>query len=261
MRKFLPLFFYCLISSGDAKLFAQAKSFVSPKKTAKPAAPKPVVKSKPANKISGIVKPTKFTTVNNSIKIPAKTEPSVRVKTKITEKKIVIKSKPAKLPEGVNKNEYATVVLSVRETAMIDEINILRRDPKAYIPFVESYLKLHRSNNEMQTAGKELIRQLKDLSALPALTLNPVMYSAAKQFGLSLKEADEIEHSELPYFENLSLGHANVRDAIMDLLVDDDIADRGHRRNLLNGTISKIAVYEVPGALQGYHHCFIQVFK
>ena len=81
----------------------------------------------------------------------------------------------------------------------------------------------------MQAAGKELIRKLKEIPALRELTLNPVMYSAAKQFGLSLKEADEIEHSELPYFENLSLGHPDVRDAILDLLVDDDIADRGHR--------------------------------
>lgn len=250
MKKRLLLIFCCIIFSGHAALLAQTK----------PIAHKPAVKTaaaKPLQKTTVAVKPTP----KPGIKIPAKTSPSVRVKTKITPRKIVIKEKPAKLPTGVNKNENADVAPSARESEMISEINTLRRDPKAYIPFVDTYMKRHGKNKEVQEAGKELIKELGAMQPLPELTLNPVMYSAARQFGLSLKEQDEIDHSDLPYYENLSLGHPDIRDAILDLLVDDGFPDRGHRRNLLNQTISKIAVYEVPGEVQGYRNCYVQVFK
>ncbi len=248
MRKRLSIIFCCLIFCGHATLFAQTKPIIH-KATGKPTS------AKPLQKTTAAVKP------KPGINIPAKTSPSVRVKSKITPKKIVIKEKPAKLPAGMNKNENAEVAPSARESEMISEINTLRRDPKAYIPFVETYIKLHGKNKEVQKAGKELIKELGAMRPLSELTLNPVMYSAARQFGLSLKEQDEIDHSDLPYYENLSLGHPDIRDAILDLLVDDDFPDRGHRQNLLNQTISKIAVYEVPGEVQGYRNCYVQVFK
>jgi len=246
MKKHLFIIFYCLILSSA--LFAQTKPASAAKK---PMPAKPVQKPKAA------VKPKP----KPEIKISAKTSPSVRVKTKITPKKTVIKVKQAPLPAGVNKNENAEVAPSARESEMISEINRLRRDPKTYIPFVERYMKLHSANKDMQVAGKELVTELKTMQPLTELTLNPVMYSAAKQFGLSLKEQDEIDHSDLPYYENLSFGHPDIRDAIVDMLIDDDIPDRGHRRNLLNAGISKVAVYEVPGQVQGYTNCYVQEFK
>jgi len=235
--------------------FAQTKHSPAAKQTVKPVVKTPVQK-KPViakSKSAGSVKP--FT------KIPAKTVPSVRVKTKFTSKKIVIKEKPAKLPAGVNTNENAPVVLSARETEMIREINLLRKNPVAYIPFVEKYMKLNAGNKDIQSAGRELVGELKSMSALPELTPNPVMYSATRQFAQELKKDDEISHSDLPYFENLTFGHIDIREAIIDMLIDDDEPDRGHRRNLLNSSISKVAVYEIPGELQGYKYCFVQEFK
>lgn len=250
MKKPLTIVLYFIFFSTTSPLFAQIKTPAA--KTARKALPaRPVQKTKPVVK----------TKPRPGINIPAKTSPTVTVKTKITAKKTVIKEKLAKLPPGVNKNENANVQPAARELEMIAEINNLRRDPKAYIPFVEKFIRENVKNKEIPVAGKELIKQLKSMQALPELTLNPVMYSAARQFGLSLKDQDEIDHSDLPYYENLSLGHPNIRDAIIDLLVDDGFPDRGHRSNLLNPTISKIAVYEVPGDVQGYSNCYIQVFK
>ena len=249
MKKRFSLIFCSIMLFGQTTLFAQTKPIS--KQASKQITSKPLQKTKPA--VKPILKP--------GIKIPAKTSPSVRIKTKITPRKTVVKEKPAKLPVGVNKNENAEIAPSAREVEMIREINILRRDPKGYIPFVETYMKQNSNKKDVQTGGRELIKQLKELQPLPALTLNPVMYSAARQFGLSLKEQDDIDHSDLPYFENLSLGHPDIREAIVDMLIDDGIPDRGHRTNLLNPTISKIAVYEVPGKVQGYINCYVQEFK
>ncbi len=252
MKKLLLLFFISVLS-GHPVLHAQ---------TTHPTTKKPVKHSivKPVQKRAVPVKP-KTTKPAGNLKIPAKTKPSVIIKTKITSKKTVIKEKPAKLPEGVNRNENATVVPTSKEIEMINEVNLLRKDPKAYIPFIENYMKLNARNKDIQSAGRELIIELKSMGALSQLTLNPVMYSATKQFGDNLKKEDDIDHSDLPYFENLTFGHEDIREAIIDMLIDDDDPDRGHRRNLLNKTISKIAVYEIPGDLQGYQHCFIQEFK
>lgn len=50
------------------------------------------------------------------------------------------------------------------------------------------------------------------------------------------------EHSSLPYSENLSPGYRDIRKAIVDLLIDDGIPDRGHRKNLLSEKIKQVAV-------------------
>jgi uncharacterized protein YkwD len=87
------------------------------------------------------------------------------------------------------------------------------------------------------------------------------MYNDAKQYGLLMAKKNIFEHSSLPYFENLSLGYKDIRDAIVDLLIDDGIPDRGHRKNLLSEKIKQVTVFELPGKVRDIAYCYVQEFK
>jgi Uncharacterized protein with SCP/PR1 domains len=99
------------------------------------------------------------------------------------------------------------------------------------------------------------------MQPLTPLSVNPTMYNDARQYGLLMAKRNVFEHSSLPYAENLSLGYRDIRDAIVDLLIDDGIPDRGHRKNLLSEKIKQVAVYELPGKVQDIAYCYVQEFK
>ena len=69
------------------------------------------------------------------------------------------------------------------------------------------------------------------------------------------------EHSELPYNENLSFGIEDIREVIIDLLIDEGIPGHGHRKNILMKDISMVAVHELPGSVEDYRYCYIQEFR
>lgn len=151
--------------------------------------------------------------------------------------------------------------LSARELEMISEINVLRADPKGYAIFIRKYLESNNADKNQRMAAQELFAELKKLKPLPPLTLDLFMYKDVRQFGVNMVKNNIFEHSDLHYAENLSLGFKNIREAICDLLIDDDIDDRGHRKNLLNENNKYVAVYECPGKVQDIEYCYIQVFK
>lgn len=219
--------------------------------------------------------PVKKPVVTNKPKTPVKTNSAV-TKPKVAVKKPVTVAKKTTTPvkpvnktavtttvpnKPVNNVEITNVTLTSREQQMIDEINYLRTNPARYCIYVEEYLQKHEADDEAKSAAKELVGILKKLKPLNPLTVNPVMYKDAKQYGLLMAKKNVFEHSTLPYAENLSLGHKNIRDAIVDLLIDDGIPNRGHRNNLLNENIRHVAVYELPGKIQDIRYCYIQQFK
>lgn len=165
------------------------------------------------------------------------------------------------LNNPVNNSEISNVTLTSREQEMINEINHLRLNPAKYCTYVEGYLQKHDADEEVRMAARELVAILKNMKPLHPLTVNPVMYNDAKQHGLLMAKKNIFEHSSLPYFENLSLGHRDIRDAIVDLLIDDGIPNRGHRKNLLSEKIKHVAVYELPGKVQDIAYCYVQEFK
>ena len=199
----------------------------------KPAVKKPAVKSKPKTVSKPPIKKDKNTVVN-----------------KILPSKTIIQ--PVKVP---------VVTLTSRELEMINEINILRTDPLKYYSYTEIYLQTKNISKEEKEAVKEVQVILKKMKPLNALTVNMAMYNDAKQFGFTLIKADELMHSSLPYSENLSLGHKEIKDAILDLLIDHGIPDRGHRKNLLNPNFKQLAVVELPGKIDDIPYCYIQEFK
>ncbi len=244
MKKYL--LFILILFGIKQELFSQVKK-TPVKKTAVPAKPKttaitksPVTKTSPAAKKPAVVnkKPVAIT--------------------KPTDKKpisIVLPNKP------VNNSEITVVALTSREQEMVNEINTVRSNPARYCAYVDEYLQKYQSDDAARAAAKELVGILKKMKPLPPLTVNTTMYKDAKLYGISMAKRNVFEHSSLPYYENLSLGYKSVRDAVVDLLIDDGIPDRGHRNNLLNEKIRDVAVYEVEGKVQNIGYCYVQVFK
>lgn len=46
--------------------------------------------------------------------------------------------------------------------------------------------------------------------------------------------------------ENLSFGQQTGEDVIMQLFIDDGVADRGHRENLMNDQFRVVGIYSGP---------------
>ena len=65
----------------------------------------------------------------------------------------------------------------------------------------------------------------------------------------------------MPYAENLSFGIQEIRKALINLLIDEEVEARGHRKNILRKNINLVAVYEIPGTVENFDFCFIQEFK
>jgi uncharacterized protein YkwD len=240
--KILPgfLLFFFLCASASAQ---QGKKTITTRK-ATAAKKKPVMRKTIAAKKDSTIN------ISNGVeKMPA------------TINKPAAKTRPSM--QAANKNiTVADLNMSDNEKKMVDEINLLRSNPKAYVKYINAYLKkIPDPGKSLKNAAVELISKLNSLEPLVMLVISPSLYLDARQFGKELIENNVIEHSTLPYAENLIFEHDNVRDAIIDLLIDDGVENRGHRKNLLNSQKTLVAVYEIPGKVDGFSFGYIQEFK
>lgn len=167
-----------------------------------------------------------------------------------------------------------------KETEMINEINQIRETPKSFIPIIESYisrnirllnmiesgkLKVSSSNGNLDTqvinsninAAKELISVLDTTPSLPKLQFNIKMYEITKKHSNYIDSIKKMTHidkdggtvnnrmSDLDLTivsENLTINNGDIQSALVNLLVDSRIKDRGHRKNLLDRKIKFISV-------------------
>jgi len=204
----------------------------------------------PQKKTVTVVKKTTTTKTTTVTKKPAIAKSKTTVVKKTTTVKTTVKTVPV-----------VELKMSARESQMVDEINLVRSDPAGYIKFVKEFLKTAKPGKRTGAAANELMDELKHLQPLGALRINMDMYRDAKAYGVVMMQNNSIEHSDLPYNENMSFGIENIREAVIDLLIDEDIPDRGHRRNILKKNISMVAVYELPGTVEDFHNCYIQEFR
>ena len=176
--------------------------------------------------------------------------------------------------------------MSKMEKEMIAEINYLRSDPKAYIKHVETYIeeqKQHKANgtgfgneNEEIKTAKELIAQLKKTPRLSILKPHKGVFKAAKTHGIEGKKKGSLDHQgkngSWPWDrvkkyapdlidgnENLVGGPSSIQTAVMILLVDTGIPNRGHRKTLLNPDWKYIACYYV-GKVADMPNYWVQKF-
>lgn len=169
--------------------------------------------------------------------------------------------------------------MSSEELAMLDEINLVRSNPAGYIPYVEQYkrdIQSGKSFGSSLAVCDELIAELRRTPRLSILRPAPCLYNAAKKHGLDQKSRGSTGHDgsdgSWPWDrvkrecsqmtdgnENLVGGPADVREAVLLLLVDDGIPSRGHRKTLLNEDWVYGTAYKI-GKVGFMPNCWVQKF-
>jgi uncharacterized protein YkwD len=191
--------------------------------------------------------------------------------TKVTKPSTTNTTASASSSKGID-TARDTRYMTTREKDMIKEINLIRSNPKDYIPIVESYIEDQKRMRSQLVSGQEyiddeiktaheLIKELQKTPARSILLPNEGVYKAAKLHGQEGKKKGSLGHEskngDWPWDrilthaglknggENLVGGLENVRESVMILLVDSGIKGRGHRVALLSPDWKYVACYEV----------------
>lgn len=182
-------------------------------------------------------------------------------------------------PAPYNNESNASSYMTNEEMTMIDEINLIRSNPAGYVRYVEKYIQDIRSGKAFgssTTAAYELIEELKRTGPLSVLKPVECLYRAAQKHGQEAIRKGSSDHQGLdgswpwdrakracPQMidgnENLVGGPANVREAVMLLLVDDGISNRGHRKTLLQKDWKYVACYK-SGQVGRMPNSWVQMF-
>ena len=158
------------------------------------------------------------------------------------------------------------------EKQVILELNKVRLNPAKY---AEDYLAklLNAYDGKLLTfddaipirtqEGKrallECIRELKKTQALPILSPSPGLSQAAKLLVVDQQKSGKVGHigekgsnpqSRVEQFgnwtdglaENITYGSNSPQQVVINLLIDDGVPNRGHRKNILNKTFKTIGV-------------------
>ncbi|SER26330.1 LysM domain-containing protein [Neolewinella agarilytica] len=181
--------------------------------------------------------------------------------------------------------------MSLQESALLAEVNLMRSDPRRYSKFVKDYVKSRRKDkmNKYKVNPrdvKSVMDRLKNTPALPLLVSNECLYWSAQKHGAYLLKNNRFSHQGIGRLEphertaadcrevklsterdeegriigneNLGVG-ADARQAIIRLLIDEGSDVAGHRNTLL-GKEWRYMVAHYFGSVKGYQDCFVQVF-
>ena len=150
---------------------------------------------------------------------------------------------------------------STLEKGVLTELNLARTNPRAYAGYLREHRKLYRgeeimlkdsrtriATREGKAAVDEAIRFLDRQKALPALAWSEGLAEAAGELareqgasgltGHVGKSGDMKERIERRgewrerIGENISYGPDDPRWVVMQLIIDDGVGGRGHRRNI-----------------------------
>ncbi|MEO1517241.1 MAG: CAP domain-containing protein [Bacteroidota bacterium] len=175
------------------------------------------------------------------------------------------------------------LTMSVEERLMVDEINLVRTNPQAYIPKIKDYIQSIRKDpslsesykHEEASTARELIFELSRLSPLEALKPHEGLYQCGIAHARDVRQLASMTHigvdgsypwdrisdmTDLPDGnENLVGGGKTIRESVIILLVDSDVPGRGHRLNLLNPKWQYVGVHKV-GIVGSAENTWIQLF-
>ncbi len=138
------------------------------------------------------------------------------------------------------------------DMAVLTEINLARANPKSY---AETYIAPLASRFSAEYFN-ECIAEMKELAPLAAYTYNSALWHMAKAHADTQGPSGAIGHdrtdgrnfktvlkdycaSYSSAGENISYGYNAARDIVIQLLVDDGVESRGHRKNILNSAYTQ----------------------
>jgi uncharacterized protein YkwD len=162
------------------------------------------------------------------------------------------------------------------ESGVRDELNLVRQDPPGYAFHLEDLRDSFRgkerkvaentflSTQEGVPALNEAIRALQATQPMGTLSEDPCLGASAAEHVLDTGPAGLVGHDSkngghfparikrhLTRYrqvgENIDYGSSTAREVVIQLLVDDGVPDRGHRRNILE------PAFNAAGAACGPH--------
>jgi uncharacterized protein YkwD len=159
------------------------------------------------------------------------------------------------------------------EREVLVELNAVRANPSAYAANLSALLPLFNGNlikkpgmtvlirtNEGASAVREAIGALQRQSPMSGLALSPGMSAAAADLANDQRQTGNMGHTgsdgsnpgsrlnahgswQMTYSENVDYGpFLTGRDVVVDLLVDDGVPDRGHRRNIFDASAHVVGI-------------------
>lgn len=140
--------------------------------------------------------------------------------------------------------------LSALEKGIVDEVNRARTNPSAYADYIERVRDSLRTT-EGPSVITETIQFLRSQVPLAPLELSQGMTMAARDHandrgpqglmghqgsdGSTVSDRlDRYGSWQIGAAENISYGKKTARDVVLQLLIDDNVASRGHRTNIFN---------------------------
>jgi centrin-1 len=153
--------------------------------------------------------------------------------------------------------------MSDLEILVLQELNLCRADPRQYAAKLEKTLKFYKGNvysrpgkepietEEGRSNVQSCISLLKSSARLPTLTASAALSKAASLHAGDLGQSGQLGHvgsdgsspeQRIERFalwqghigENIDYGNDSAEDIVISLLVDDGVADRAHRLNILS---------------------------
>jgi uncharacterized protein YkwD len=157
--------------------------------------------------------------------------------------------------------------LSDLEKDIILEMNLVRSDPKKY---AELYI-----NPSLGAYAKECYEELRNAESRPVLFPKKGLSQAAKDHVANTGPKGIVGHdgadgssmsSRINRYgtwgagasENISYGYNTAREIVLQLLIDDGVESRGHRRNIMNKSSRYVGV--AVGAHSIYRYMCVQDF-